>query len=95
MCRFSRLISCCLLFQNSYIPRGLGDVLTFFTGVSSIPPLGFDMQPSLSFDDSSQPNLLYVCLVTSAASLTMAILKPRCCRVFKCTEVLETIESKK
>ena len=28
------------------------DVLVFFTGSSSIPPLGFDTQPSLSFNHS-------------------------------------------
>ena len=29
----------------------LKDVLIFFSGASEIPPLGFDMPPSLSFDE--------------------------------------------
>ena len=31
----------------------LEDVLSFFSGASKIPPLGFDSTPSLSFSDSA------------------------------------------
>lgn len=31
----------------------LGDVLVFFSGSDKIPPLGFDLPPSLSFDEDA------------------------------------------
>ena len=56
----------------------LGDILVFSTGASSIPPMGFDMDPTITFHSTSPLPLANTCANTLQLSLLADIQRNFC-----------------